>query len=104
MVADPTPAPAPPSVRTNSSLGFTGSFLCYQEPSNTIAFILPPEHKGEPWSNYSGVLHGTEAQPGSAFAGASFFQQSVFFQVNGSDVTQVRKVGGRWTEKALPVG
>ena len=106
-ITDPTPAPASASrsIRTDSSLSLTGSFVCYQEPSNAITLIRPPEHAGGSWSNYSGLgLPGTEAQPGSALAGAALVQRSVFFQANGSDVTQVGMVGGVWTEKALPVG
>lgn len=106
IVTDPVAVPAPHSVFTNSSLCYSGSHLFYQEPSNAIAAIHPPGQTDKTWSLYSSMGHqGIEPQPGSALAAA--FENSepnVFFQANGSDITQAWEDSVQWFAMGLPVG
>ena len=106
IITDPIAAPAPLSVFTNSSLCYSGSYLLYQEPSNAIAAIQPPGQAHETWSLYSSVgPQLIKPQPGSALA-ATFenSELNVFFQANGSDITQTWEDSVEWFASALPVG
>ncbi|KAI9876342.1 MAG: hypothetical protein M1830_006739 [Pleopsidium flavum] len=100
------------SVRTNSPLSYD-NFVYFQDPSNNIIGIQPdPSAESSSFKASFQVGGGATGVPNTRIASTTFYPTAdtpselhVFFQTNGSDITEYLRGqnGGQWSSNTVPV-